>query len=45
MTFTEWYKFKTGDDWHEDYAWIEGHRADDYDEYCKENGIEPIWDG
>ncbi|WP_214797694.1 hypothetical protein [Exiguobacterium sp. s5] len=45
MTFTEWYKHETGEDWHDDYAWIESDKDVDYEEYCKRNGIQPVWDG
>lgn len=46
MTFTEWYNSWSEEPWHEDYAWVEGaERADEYETYCKTNGIEPVWDG
>ena len=45
MTFTQWYRRETGVDWHGDYAWIEGEKVCDYEDYCKRNGIEPVYDG
>ncbi len=45
MTFTEWYRHEMGEEWHDDYAWVESEKVYEYEDYCKRNGIEPAYDG
>jgi hypothetical protein len=48
MSFTEWYEKTHNDKWHEDYGLMYRFADDmlnDYEKYCKENGIKPIYNG
>ena len=48
MTFTEWYKKHKDHDWNEDYALLYGFAnevTDEYEKYCNENNISPVWNG
>jgi hypothetical protein len=46
MSFTEWYEAIYGQKWLEEYALYYGVRLlEDYEYYCKENNLEPIWNG
>jgi len=48
MNFVEWYKEIYGDEWHEDYAGLYSFcykMTMEYDEYCKDNNIKPVWNG
>lgn len=44
MTYTEWYKEKYKEAWTDNHGWLHSVMVE-YEEYCKENGLEPVWDG
>lgn len=48
VNFTDWYKDVMEEDWHEDYVGLYSFCYEvccQYEEYCRENKITPIWNG
>lgn len=48
MSFVEWYEENYKDKWHEDYVLLYSTAyalSVEYEEFCKRNDIEPIWNG
>ncbi|MCR6108668.1 hypothetical protein HXA34_20445 [Salipaludibacillus agaradhaerens] len=48
MSFTEWYEKTQNEKWHEDYALMYIYASDmseRYEKWCKENNVEPVFNG
>jgi hypothetical protein len=47
MSFAEWFEDEYSEQWHEDYADTRtGYIASiEYEEFCKRNNLEPVWNG
>lgn len=48
VPFTDWYKERYGEVWHEDYAGLYAYAldlVDKYEQWCKEIGTDPVFDG
>lgn len=43
-TYTEWYKYKYGNEWTEQHA-IMFSIVEEYEKYCRAYKLEPIWNG
>lgn len=48
LSFVEWYEKTYKEKWNQDYAELYGYAnkiSDEYEDYCKKNNINPIWNG
>lgn len=46
LSFTEWFEVTYKEKWQEDYVLLVGLEAmNGYEQYCKTNDYEPIWNG
>jgi hypothetical protein len=44
MSFTEWYEKTYNDKWTDNHAPLHSLMIE-YEDYCRDNNIEPIWNG
>jgi hypothetical protein len=44
LTYTEWYKKTYNDEWTDNHAVLNSVTVE-YEKWCEENNLTPIWDG